>query len=193
MRELVRDGFDTRGDEGEGIPDLDPQGVVEDDRVSQVAHFAIRQRSGRRRQDVLQNLDRRAQADAARPPGEATEQPDQDLELGGWERVEVDEALYVRRHREITGQFEFGVEPDIARLLFVAATEVRLGGVRLRQEASIADLPDIAGLEVNVDGEAILKLIEVLRVQRRRVFGQDLLGGRDEPDLALADVLDVPG
>ena len=50
-------------------------------------------------------------------------------------------------------------------------------------------------LQVDLDREAVLELVEFRGVQggARVVLGQGLLGGADDPDLAVADVLEVLG
>ena len=66
---------------------------------------------------------------------------------------------------------------------------------RFAQQAAVADLFDVARFQVDLDGEAVLQLVQLGRVERgaRVVLGQGLLGGADDPDLAVADALQVLG
>ena len=65
---------------------------------------------------------------------------------------------------------------------------------RLCQEAPVRDLPDVAGVQMDRNGEAVLQLVELRRVVSRLFddLRQRLLTRRRDPHLALAQFLEIP-
>lgn len=99
VREAYLGGFLHRGMQGgEGAADVFFEGIVERDRRGQPTDLLFRDRRfafAALDQDVLDDLDRRAQADAAGGFGQGAEQVQQDIEVGGQERIEIDKGLAV--------------------------------------------------------------------------------------------------
>lgn len=56
------------------------------------------------------------------------------------------------------------------------------------------DFADVAGIEMDGDGKAVLELIELGRIERRslRDLRQGLLASGQDPDFALAQLLNIP-
>ena len=59
----------------------------------------------------------------------------------------------------------------------------------------MADLPDIAGFQVDGDRKAILQFVKTCCIQhgRRTIFRESLLGGGEKPHGAVADLFEVLG
>ena len=145
----------------EGAPDILLQGIVKRDGRSQPADGLI----GYGRvivraldEDVLDDFDRRTKADSAGGFGKGAEQVQQDVEVSGQERVEVNEICLSEVRVVITGVLELCVLTQRLALAVEEIAESRVSGGRLAEETPIANLPDITGFEVDLDGKAGLQL-----------------------------------
>jgi hypothetical protein len=98
----------------EGTADVLLQLVVERDGGGKPTHGLIGHRLGAAftLQDVLDHLDRRAQADAAGGLGQGAEQVQQDVEVSRQERVEIGETLFAEVRVVILGVLQLGVVPQ---------------------------------------------------------------------------------
>jgi hypothetical protein len=75
---------------------------------------------------------------------------------------------------------QLGAVPQGLTVRIETPAELLLPGCGLAQQAAVADLPDVAGLKVHLDREAVLELEELRRVDdgTRVVLGQRLLRWR---------------
>jgi hypothetical protein len=92
-------------------------------------------------QDVLDDLDRRAQADAAGGLGQGAEQVQQDVEMGGQEGVEIDKGLAVEIDAIDARIDQLGVLPQLLAVLVEQAAERLLRGGRLAEQAPCSRSP----------------------------------------------------
>lgn len=102
---------------GEGALDVFVQRIKQRDRGGEPANGLLchsRLTFGSIDQNVLHHLDRRAQADATRGLGQCAKQVQQDVEMGGQERVEINEGFAIEINAVDAGIDELGV---LAQLL----------------------------------------------------------------------------
>ena len=147
----MSDLLDRLVDRGEGAADVLVERVVERDGGCEPSDLSVRhrlQRAGPLDEDVLDDLDRRPQADAAGRLGQRAEQVQQDVEMRRQEGIEIGERLAVEAGVVELGVRQLGV---LAQRLPVAVEQrARVGraGRRFAEQAAIADLLDVARFQV---------------------------------------------
>ena len=112
---------------------------------------------------------------------------DDEVDLVGQQRVEVDEAVASQ-----LGQLDVGGEPRVLRepaaVLVEELAERSLGGRVLREHAPAGDLGDVGRLEVDLQREAVHQAgeLDLLVVEAADELAELLLRGDDDPVLAAA-------
>ena len=182
---------------GEGAADVLLQFIVEGDGGGQPAHRLIGHGLGAAfaLEHVLDHLDGGAQTDATGGLGQGAQQVQEDVEVGREEGVEVDEARPAEVGVVILSVLQLGVVAQPLAMGVEQRAQCRFPRGRFAQQAAVADLLDVAGFQFDLDREAVLELVELVRVQDRAgiILGEGLLGGGDDPHLAVAQALKVLG
>src|SRR5690606_34266377 len=95
----------------------------------------------------------------------------------------------------IFGVLQLGVVPKCRAVGIEQLSKLLLARRGLRKQPAIANLLNVTGFEVDLDREAILEFVELIRIQGRPriVLGQGLLCRRNDPDLAVSKSLKVLG
>ena len=111
------------------------------------------------------------------------------------EGVEVDERLFIKVCTVSAGIHQFGVIAQRLTVFVEQGAQFSFTGGRFTQQSGVADLLDIIGLQINLNGEAVFEFIQLRRVQGGSgvVFGQGLLCCANYPDFAIAYVFQVFG
>ena len=143
--------------------------------------------------DILNHLDGRTQANAAGRFRQRSQKMQQNIEVGRQEGVEVDERLFAEVGVVVFGILQFGVVAQPLTLGIEEPAQFVGAGRRFAKKTPRADFPDVAGFQIHLNREAVFQFEKLGGIERsaRVVFGQGLLGGYDDPDLAVTDALEV--
>jgi len=113
--------------------------------------------------------------------------------MGGQEGIQIDEGLPVQRCFVDPAVLKLGGGAQRGAARLEVGGQFFFTGCRFGEQAPVADLLDVAGLQMHLDWKAVFQFEQTRCVEHGGgvVLGQGLLGGCKKPDRTVADLFEI--
>jgi len=187
---------------GQDLGDVRAEGVVEIVHAGEPADLPVGELDGVGAEDaalvhqhVLDDPDRRPQADAAGGTGEGPDEFQQKVEVLRQKRIEARERSRIGVALEQGRTGKAGVGDQGLSVFFEQGFQLLPPLLGFVEQTPVCDLTDVARVEMDGNREAVPQLVELSGVMRGLFddFAQGLLAGGGDPNLAFAELLEIAG